>query len=352
MDISIIIPTYNEKENIETLVNRIFNSLKNYKFEIIFVDDNSKDGTIEKIKDMSKKNKNIKLIVRKRKMGINSAFIVGYKNSLGKYIVLMDADLQHPPEKIPEMIYYLKKGYDIVVASRFLRKSKIVGLSTLRKLFSLLTCTFIRITIKNAKIKDPLSGFFAIKKEILDTVITKIKFKRGFKILIEILANSERIKIKEIPFIFGVRKYGKSKINKIVLVELLKQIIYYSELIRIIKFYIVDSLGLIVNLGSLYILRKLDIPHLFASGISIELSILHNFMLNNYWTFRDRAKGNFLNRLIKYHFVVMFSASSQYIISNLLFYYMLNNSILAQIIAIFLSAILNLFGSFKFVWKK
>ncbi|MEM1804821.1 MAG: GtrA family protein, partial [Nanopusillaceae archaeon] len=129
-------------------------------------------------------------------------------------------------------------------------------------------------------------------------------------------------------------------------------IIYYSELNRVIKFYIVDSLGFIVNLGSLYMLRKLNIPHFFASGISIELSILHNFTLNNYWTFRDRNKGSFLNKLVRYHFVVMFSAISQYIISNLLFYYVLNNSILAQIIAILVSAILNLFGSFKFVWKK
>ncbi|MEM5821026.1 MAG: glycosyltransferase, partial [Candidatus Aenigmatarchaeota archaeon] len=94
MDISIIVPVYNERENIEKLVKRISNALKNYKFEIIFIDDNSTDGTTEKIKKLCDVNKNIVLILRKKKMGINSAFIIGYKRSKGKYIVLIDADLQ------------------------------------------------------------------------------------------------------------------------------------------------------------------------------------------------------------------------------------------------------------------
>ncbi|MEM1782620.1 MAG: glycosyltransferase family 2 protein, partial [Nanopusillaceae archaeon] len=315
MDISIIVPVYNERENIEKLVKRISNALKNYKFEIIFIDDNSTDGTTEKIKKLCDVNKNIVLILRKKKMGINSAFIIGYKRSKGKYIVLIDADLQHPPEKIPEMIKYLEKGYDIVIASRFLKKSKIRGLKTLRKIFSILACKLIRLTIKKIKIKDPLSGFFALKREVLDGIIQKVKFKRGFKILIEILANSENIKFKEIPFTFEKREYGKSKINKIVLIELIKQIIHYSEIKTILKFYLVSISGIIVNLLSIYILSIIGFQHFISSAIAIELSIINNFLLNNYWTFRNRNNKSFHKKFIEYHIVTMISVILQYTIS-------------------------------------
>lgn len=235
MKISIIIPTYNEKDNIKKLIKKIFNSLKKYNFEIIFVDDNSTDGTTEIIEKISKKNRNIKLIKRKRRMGINSAFICGYKKSVGKYVVLMDADLQHPPEKIPEMIEYLKNGYDLVISSRFLKNSKIIEYPLFRKLFSIIMCKIIKLLIRKIKVNDPLSGFFAIRREKLEEIIDKIKFKRGFKILIEILINSKKIKIKEIPFVFRPRIYGKSKVNKTIVLEFFKQIIYYFILNKIIK---------------------------------------------------------------------------------------------------------------------
>jgi len=349
--LSIIIPTYNEKGNLKELVERIYKTLEDKDFEIIIVDDNSPDGTAEFAIELSKTYKRIRVIKRRKKLGINSAFLVGYLNSKGEYIILMDADLQHPPEKIRDIVKYLESGYDVVVASRFLKESKIYGLTFYRKLISIFLSNLIRILIPKIKIRDPLSGFFGVRRETLDKVYKKIKFKRGFKILIEILANSDNIKIKEIPFNFEKRKYGKSKVNKIVVIELLKQIIYYSEIIRIIKFSIVGIIGTFVNLFTLYILRSLGLSHLIASAIAIEVSIINNFLLNNYWTFSDRSKG-FLEKLAKYHMVSFASCSVQYITSNLIFYFIYPNSIISQLIGILFGYLINLFGSFKIVWKK
>jgi len=349
--LSIVIPTYNEKGNLRELIERIYKTLEDEDFEIIIVDDNSPDGTAEFAMELSKIYKKIKVIKRRKKLGINSAFLVGYLNSKGKYIVLMDADLQHPPEKIKDIINYLEKGYDLVVASRFLRESKIYGLNAYRKLISILLSNIIRVLIPKIKIKDPLSGFFGVRREILDRVYKRIRFKRGFKILIEIIANSDDIKIKEIPFYFEKRAYGKSKINKIVVVELLKQIAHYSGIVKVFKFSLVGIIGTFVNLFALYILRSFGIPHIIASGVAIEISIINNFLLNNYWTFLDISDG-LLKRMMRYHMVTLFSSLVQYITSNFMFYLVYPNSIVSQLIGIILGYSINLLGSFKFVWKK
>jgi len=349
--LSIVIPTYNERKNLRELIERIYKTLGDTDFEIIIVDDNSPDGTADFAIELSKIYDKIKVIKRKKKLGINSAFLTGYLNSRGKYIVLMDADLQHPPEKIKEIVEYLEKGYDVVVASRFLKDSRIYGLSFYRKLISISLSEIIRIAIPKIKVKDPLSGFFGVKREVIEKTYKKIRFKRGWKILIEILANSENIKVKEIPFSFEKRRYGKSKVNSIVIVELVKQIIYYSDIIRIIKFSIVGIMGTFVNLFILYLLRSLGTPHIIASAVAIEVSIISNFLLNNYWTFSDRSRG-FLEKIIKYHIVSSTSSLIQYFVSNLIFYFIYPDSIASQLAGIGFGYLVNLFGSFKIVWKE
>lgn len=350
--LTIILPTYNERDNLEELIRRIFRTLKGKGFEIIIVDDNSPDGTAEFAEELGKKYGKIIVVKRNKKLGISSAFLTGFLKSRGKYIILMDADLQHPPEKIPEIIDYLDKGYDLVIASRFLKKSRIYGLTFYRKLTSILISYFIRIFIPKIKVRDPLSGFFGVKREVIEHVHKRIKFKRGFKILIEILANSNNLKIKEIPFDFQKRKYGKSKVNNIVVIELIKQIIYYSEISRIIKFSLVGFIGTLVNLFFLLLLRSYGLEHFIASAIAIEISIMNNFLLNNYWTFSDRVNGKFLDKLIKYHILSSLSSIIQYVTSNIIFYFIYSNSIIAQIIGILLGYLINLLGSFKIVWKK
>ena len=164
--LSIIIPTYNESENIKPLFNRITKALTNIKYEIIFVDDNSIDGTIEEIKKLACKHKNIKLIVRRNKRGLSSAILTGFKNAQSQIIAVMDADLQHPPELLPKMFEKIEECYDIVIASRYTKGGKIQKWSIFRKIISKTASLIVHIAIpETRKTKDPLSGFFMLKNK-------------------------------------------------------------------------------------------------------------------------------------------------------------------------------------------
>ncbi len=223
LELSIIIPTYNESENIKPLFNRIAKALANTEYEIIFVDDNSMDGTIDKIKEITSKHNNIKLIIRKNKQGLSSAILKGFESAQGQIIAVMDADLQHPPELLPKMFKKIKEGYDIVIASRYIKGGKIEKWNFNRKIVSKAAALITRITIPKArKIKDPLSGFFMLKKQVIENAdINPI----GFKILLEIITKGEYRKITEIPYTFEPRRRGKSKFSTKEIINFLTQLI-------------------------------------------------------------------------------------------------------------------------------
>ncbi len=344
--ISVIIPTYNERENIKKLIPMISKVLKNLKHEIIIVDDNSKDGTAEEALKLSKKY-NVKVLVRSKKLGLASAIIFGLKKAKYDYIAVMDADLQHNPIYLPLMINEMKKGYDLVIGSRYLKNSKIIEFSILRKFLSKFAIFLIRNFVNNAKnVKDPLSGYFVTKKEILKEI--KVKSK-GFKILVEIIG-SQNLKIKEIPIIFYPRKYGKTKLN--ILTEI-KEI--FSQILRLTnpfyKFLIVGCIGTFVNLFSLSFFHFLKVQHFIGSLISIENSIISNFLLHETYTFRKFFKENYKERFLKYHLTSLQSIFAQYVISNILFYIFSFNPIFSQFIGILFGFALNYLASKKWVWK-
>jgi dolichol-phosphate mannosyltransferase len=220
--ISIIIPTYNERENIGRLIERIFRISKKNRLniEIIVVDDNSEDGTSEVVSLLSKKYR-VKLLKRPKKMGLSSAVLDGLKIAKGNIIGVMDADFTHPPEKIPEFVKAMKNN-DIVIGSRYIEGGKVEGRSILRSIISW-GATLIAKIFLNIKVKDPIAGFFFCKRKIIER--TKIEAK-GFKILLNILVKNKGKKVKEIPILSIERRRGKSKLG-------FQEIIYF--LITVIK---------------------------------------------------------------------------------------------------------------------
>lgn len=208
--VSLVIPTYNEKENIEMLLNSIITVFKenNIKEEIIIVDDNSPDKTALIVKKLQKKYKNIKLIKRKGKLGLSSAVIEGFGIAKGDILGVMDADLSHPPQKIPELLKLICDGKsDICIGSRYIDGGNIKNWPLKRKLISKGAKTLAKPL---TNVKDPVSGFFFMKK---DVIINTTLNPKGFKILLEILVKGKYTTIKEIPFIFVDRKEGKSKMT-------------------------------------------------------------------------------------------------------------------------------------------
>jgi len=297
--ISVIVPTYNEKENLGRLVERVFEALKGVDFEIVVVDDNSPDGTGQLADQIALKNSNVKAVHRPGKLGLGTAILDGVKASEGEFVSVIDADLQHPPELLKVMLEKAVEGNDVVIASRYVEGGRVEGWSFTRRLISKGALWLSHILLPRTRgVKDTLSGYFVFKKD----VIGGVQFNaRGFKLLIEILVKGKYNKVVEVPYTFKPREVGESKMKLNEIFNYLRQVIRLSNY-RAFKFMAVGVSGVFVNLGALWYLKSfIGISELVAGALAIELSILSNFLLNDFWTFRDRRRGRFVHRLIKCH---------------------------------------------------
>jgi len=211
IQLSVLLPTYMEAETLPKLILKLEEVLKNINFEIVVIDDNSPDGTAEIAEEFGKKFRNIKVIRRHGKFGLGSAIVEGLSAAKAKIVVVMDADLQHPPEVLPYMLKKLREGYDVVIASRYIKGGRIYGLSLWRRLVSRGATVLVYILFPRLRyITDPLSGYFALNKD----VTYRIKLNPiGYKILLEILIKSRNIKVCEVPYSFQRRTMGKSKLG-------------------------------------------------------------------------------------------------------------------------------------------
>ncbi|NOJ29096.1 MAG: hypothetical protein DA328_02900 [Nitrososphaeraceae archaeon] len=221
--LSIIIPTYNESENIEKLLDKIILNVPNNCYsEIIVVDDDSPDGTSKIVTDYIKhdekktnpsinKTYHIKLVNKKNKNGLIAAIVEGVKYCSGENILVMDADFSHPPEIIPKMIEEIQTNPNaIVIASRYVKNGFIIGWPFKRRLLSKGAAKIARIGLQIHKVTDPMSGFFLCPRRIFE----EIRFDtKGYKLLLEILVKANNVNIREVPYTFTDRKSGKSKMG-------------------------------------------------------------------------------------------------------------------------------------------
>lgn len=306
--VSIIIPTYNERDNIEPLVERINSALSGINYEIIIIDDDSRDGTAEIAENLST-GFPVRIIVRKDERGLASAVVEGFKQATGEILGVMDADLQHPPEVLPNLIQAIEDNADIAIASRYVPGGVIPNWGLVRRFISKGAIFLAHLALTStAKINDPMSGYFMLKKEVLGGANL---MPTGYKILLEILIEGKYRKVTEVPFTFGNRFSSESKMRLRQQIDYLKHL--YSlmrrkgEIIRFLKFCAVGASGVVVNEGLLWILKQFaGLPLLLASAISIETSILTNFILNDFFTFRDRRSSgshSFVRRLFQFNMV-------------------------------------------------
>jgi len=335
--LSIIIPTYNESENILKLLGDIRGNLPStIVTEIIVVDDNSPDETGKIVENyihsnigrdaslqqqfhskVDNQNCLVRVIHRKYKTGLISAILEGIESSKGENILIMDADFSHPPETIPLLIEELRQDPNcIVIGSRYINRGSIVGWPFKRRLISRGAANIARHGLKVRNVTDPMSGFFAFPRH----VIKNIQFDtKGFKILLEILVKSRDIKVKEVPYTFHDRKSGQSKMNFNVILDYagaVWQLYRYGHkskrgtqkkeeekhksalfISKASRFYTVAASGLLINYlvsfmlanNVAYSVKSLsNLWYLQASIIGIIISITSNFFLNKIWTFEDR----------------------------------------------------------------
>ncbi|MBI4167725.1 MAG: polyprenol monophosphomannose synthase [Candidatus Aenigmarchaeota archaeon] len=218
--LSLVIPTYNERENILGLIkslNQVFRE-NSIDAEIIVVDDNSPDNTGKACVELSRKLKNIVVIQRPGKLGLSSAVIDGFNKSKGGTIGVMDADFSHPVSVIPKMFSEIKKGADLVIGSRYAKGGDTKGWPMQRKITSF-GATMLALPF--TRIKDPVSGFLMFRRPVIEGVkLSAI----GYKIGLEIIVRGKYKKAVEVPYVFVNRKVGKTKLNMKEYVNYLRQI--------------------------------------------------------------------------------------------------------------------------------
>ena len=355
MKLSLVIPTYNEKENIQKLIKKIQAEFRENKIngEIIAVDDNSPDGTGQILDKISKQSKNIRVIHRKGKLGLSSAVLDGWKIAKGRVLGVMDADLSHPPEKIKELFQAIEKGEaDFTIGSRYIKGGKIKGWNFKRKLMSKTATLLARVY---TKVKDPMTGFFMIKRDCIKGVEINPK---GFKILLELIIKADYKKIKEIPIIFVNRIEGKSKAGA-------KEILYYLQNLtgylpykkniikEFFKFAFVGGIGTLVNIIILYLLtEKAGIYYIISAIFSFIVAMTSNFILNKIWTFKESIKLNVGKKYLQFGLV-----SITALIVNLFFLYAFTEFlgiyyIISQVLAIGVALIINFLGNKIWTFSK
>lgn len=307
--LSVIIPTYNESQNIVRMLDSIVETLSPYHgAEIIVVDDNSPDGTADRAKThakiiTAKKKIRVDIITRDAKSGLSSAIVKGVQYAAGDFLLIMDSDFSHPPNVIPSIIQALQdSNYDIVIASRYVKGGSIIGWPFKRRLVSKGATKIARYGL-GIEVKDPVSGFFAFRRDI----INDIKFDAiGYKMLLEILVKTKGARVKEIPYTFTNRRIGTSKLDAGVMFDYLRSVLRlyrYGKSVRqrekrtsvrflskAGRFYTVGASGLLVNyIASLFFnTLALDLWFLYSTVIGIFISMTSNFFLNKIWTFEDR----------------------------------------------------------------
>ena len=302
MKIVVIIPTYQERENIVLLIPALqkqFETLS-HDMHILVVDDNSPDGTAEVVRDMMGSYKNVHLITGE-KNGLGAAYIRGMKYCLEEMssdaVFEMDADFSHKPEDIPRMVTELMKGPDFVIGSRFVSGGSIPDeWGIIRKLISFFGNVVARYLAGLYRVRDCTAGFRIIRASLLRRIDVSALKVQGYAFQVSLLhrAMTEGASIKEIPVEFIDRTNGESKLG----LPDIKEFILVACWIRFqssrvfIKFCLVGLSGIVVNLLVFTLLLYFGAGKYISSPIAIECSIVWNFILNNYWTFRWRVNDD------------------------------------------------------------
>ena len=218
MDITIVIPTYNESENLPILIEKVSEvlNINNIEGEIIVVDDDSPDGTWKRAQELQSKYGNLKVLRRQDKRGLSSAVLEGFAMSESAVLGVMDADLSHPPEKIPELVEAIMKGgADITIGSRYIERGDIEKWPLTRKIYSKTATLLVKGL---TRVKDPMSGYFFLRREVIENADLNPK---GFKICLEILVRGNYDSVVEIPITFRDRLHGETKLSQGVIFEYL-----------------------------------------------------------------------------------------------------------------------------------
>lgn len=292
-----MIPTYNEADNVPRLIARLERVLDGIDWELIFVDDDSPDGTARRIRAIACTNPHLRVLQRIGRRGLASACIEGMLATSAPFIAVMDADLQHDETVLPEMLRQLQnEPLDIVVGSRYVAGGDVGDWGGQRASMSRLATWFGQRVIK-ADLKDPMSGFFMLRAEVLQRCVRELSGV-GYKILLDLFAtHPEPLRFRELPYRFRAREAGRSKLDNAVVWEYLLMLVqkWVGPMIpaRFIAFSLIGASGVVVHMAVLWLLFKLlGASFLIGQTSATLVAMTTNFFLNNLFTYSDmRLRG-------------------------------------------------------------
>ncbi|HEY4975157.1 MAG TPA: glycosyltransferase family 2 protein [Steroidobacteraceae bacterium] len=298
LQLSVVVPTFNERDNVGALVRKLEATLQGILWEVIFVDDNSPDGTSQVVRELAQEDDRVRCIRRIGRRGLSGACIEGILASSAPYAAVMDADLQHDETQLPKMLSLLQSGAaDLVVGSRYIEGGSAASFDRQRASASAFA-TEIAKRLLGVRIADPMSGFFMIRRDRFEALAPQLS-TQGFKILLDVVATARgELKAIEIPYSFGSRLHGESKLDSMVALDFLGLVLakLTNDIVslRFLLFAMVGSIGLGVHLATLFVLHSLvQVPFAEAQAAGALVAMTSNFILNNFLTYRDQRLRGF-----------------------------------------------------------
>lgn len=373
LELAVVLPTYNERKNIGGMVERLDKALAGIAWEVVIVDDNSPDGTADEARRLALSDPRVRCIQRIGRRGLASAAIEGMCSTAAPVVAVMDADHQHDPELLPQMLSAVTSGeYDLAYASRFAEGASTEEWGRPDRVKASGFANKIANKVTGVELSDPMSGYFMLRAEVLRADAHKLSGV-GFKILLDILATVERpLRVKELPMNFAARAEGESKLDQTVVFEFLIGL-YDKWLGRIIPtrfalFGTVGALGVVVQLGALWVMLHLVFGERFVYGnwsesttfnvantVAAVVAMSFNFVLNNELTYSDKRLRGFFPLLKGWAQFALTCALG--LLTNVGSAYVLKSMIglpafVAVIVGIVLGSVWNFALSSKFVWGK
>ncbi|MCJ2543027.1 glycosyltransferase [Thermostichus vulcanus] len=365
IQLSLVIPTYNEASSIQSLISQLCGSLDTVlpgAYELIVVDDNSPDHTAKVAQELQGQLPQLKVICRQQERGLATAVLRGWQVSQGEVLGVIDGDLQHPPEMILKLWQPMQRGADLAVGSRYAESGGVSYWSLGRRIISR-GAQLIGLAILPGvlgRVSDPLSGLFLVRRKSIAGIPLNPK---GYKLLIEVLARGRVGTIEEVGYVFQERQNGESKIQLRTCIQYLQHLIHLrlslGPLGSFLRFSTVGLSGTFVDMILLYFLHdpsNLGWGLMASKLISSEVAILNNFLWNDLWTFRSVTKLqpgalNRLKRLVKFNVICLIGLLLNSFLLILLSEYLGIHYLLANLIAIGIVVFWNFYLNFKLSWR-
>jgi dolichol-phosphate mannosyltransferase len=361
--LAVIVPAFNERDNIVPLFDLVSKAMGEIPFEFIVVDDNSPDGTAGVVKELARRHANVRCIHRIGRRGLSSAVIEGISASAAPYFAVIDADHQHDERILPQMLEKALAGDHVVVGTRYAGDGAVgEGLSKTREAGSRLATTLSGL-VTGRSLSDPMSGFFLMRRDVFDEIAPSLT-NEGFKILLDIIVSAGRtrarrgkeLRIGEVPYTFRPRHAGESKMSSIVVVQFLGLVL--SKLTggllpaSFLMFGLVGGLGVFVHMGTLFAATSIGFNFYLAQTLATIVAMTFNFILNNELTYANKKlRGwRYLTGLLSFYAVCSIGAIANVSVASWI-YTVDHNVWYAGIAGVLMSVVFNYSVTKVFTWR-